>query len=26
LILPSHPNLQKGQVDYVCKIIKNNML
>jgi len=26
LILPSHPNLQKGQVDYICKIIKSNML
>jgi dTDP-4-amino-4,6-dideoxygalactose transaminase len=25
LILPSHPNLQKGQIDYICKIIKSNI-
>jgi perosamine synthetase len=25
LILPSHANLQKGQVEYICKIIKSNI-
>jgi perosamine synthetase len=25
LILPTHPNLQKGQVSYICKMIKDNL-
>jgi perosamine synthetase len=25
LILPSHPNLQKGHIEYICKLIKNNI-
>jgi perosamine synthetase len=25
IILPSHPNLQKGDINYICNLIKNNI-